>query len=86
MRMLSSIEITSISAGTSCLDSVAVHNIQDKAFKDGIIFSALIVPLAMAVTFGLSSDILITATAGIILAPYAAATGYFHSSSWNIIS
>ncbi len=85
MRALSLQEITAISGGTNCLDVVTFQKIQDKAIQDAMVFSMITIPVAMAITFGLSASIVVTAGAGVVLAPYAAAFGYFHSNAWHII-
>lgn len=85
MRPLSVQEITSISGGANCLDMVTFQKIQDKAFQDGIVFSVITVPVVMAITFGLSASIAITAGTGVVLAPYAVAFGYSNSSAWQMI-
>lgn len=85
MRALSLQETTIISGAANCLDVATFQKIQDKAFQDGLVFSMITVPVAMAITLGLSASVAVTVGAGVVLAPYAAAIGYFNSSSWHII-
>lgn len=85
MRALSSQEIMAISGGTNFLDVATFQKIQDKAIQDAMVFSMITVPVAMAITLGLSASIVVTAAVGVVLAPYAAVFGYFHSNAWHII-
>ncbi len=86
MRELTQSEIITVGAGTSCVDSTMLKNLQDKAIRDAVAFSMITGALTFAIGYGLFASPFIGGGVALVLAPYAAGLGYFSSSAWTIIS
>ena len=85
MRTLIANEYHQVSGGVNCLDHETWQNINNVAKKDGVTFSVIATPMVMAAAAGLSLGAPAVIIAGAIVAPWAAAAGYFNSAAWNIV-
>lgn len=86
MRELTQSEITTVGAGTSCIDATAFKNIQNKAIRDAAAFSMITGAITFAIGSGLFASPAIGVGVAMVFAPYAAGLGYFSSSAWGVFS